>query len=817
MIKSALACIICTLGSLMAFSQPITHEWSHAFGDIGLDAVNGISNDAAGNIYISGYFTGTIDADPGVGTANLVSNGGRDILIASYDSLGNYRWAHNVGGPLDDVADDALFVSGAGMYVAGFFNDSVDFDPTASSVIISSTSSVQGMFLTMYDSMGVFQFARGITGSGTILTFRMTADHQNNIYIAGDFRDSVDFDPGPGTAWHTAPGVANGYLVQLDLAGNYQWSFPISSLGLTTVFGITSDENNGIYITGRWSASTDWDPGPGTASITPTNSVNSFVAKYDDTGNYQWVFNVGASSGATNSYEIKYDGGNGLYISGSMLGTIDFDPGPGTTNLSAVGSSSDNFVAKYDTAGNFRWAHTIGGIGNELGIYSIAFGENRAPVVAGTFSGTADFDPGPGMVLLVGNGGRDAFAASYDSSGAYRWAFIVSSTGSDLATKIHIDPGGGHLLTGYFEQTADFDPTAGNALHTSAGLFEGFVARYRENPSCLTLNGSVAVTSNFGGHPVSCAGSMDGTAMASGSGGVPPYGYLWSNGQTTDTASGLSAGTYVVTISDNNGCMHVDSILLADPPVLLGNPSVLSNHSGRDISCPGAMDGTIGSAGSGGVAPYAYQWGPNAGNDTTAQVDSLGAGTYALTITDANGCMDSSIVILNDPPQLGGSLATIIPADASCNGLAAVTAVGGTAPYSFQWGLGTGNQIGSTASNLCDGSYCVTITDVNGCTWDTCGITVPIGIEGPTAFAVTVAPNPNNGRFVLNWSSLPVLGEGKLEMVDVRGRRVVAQEIGLNASQGEWEVDVSELVSGMYVLRLSGQEFVWNGRVSIRN
>lgn len=231
------------------------------------------------------------------------------------------------------------------------------------------------------------------------------------------------------------------------------------------------------------------------------------------------------------------------------------------------------------------------------------------------------------------------------------------------------------------------------------------------------LSANVSVTSNYNGEDISCNGLSDGSASTTTSGGGAPYAYMWSDGQTTATASGLAAGSYSVVITDTNGCTTSSNVTLVDPVVLSSLSSVTSNYNGEDVSCYGAADGEASASASGGVAPYGYLW--NNG-ETTAAISGLSAGVYDATITDANGCISSTSVTLSEPVQMSSS--TSITSDyngeeiscyGSADGEAQITANGGITPYTYLWSDG---QTTATASSLIAGSYSVTVTDANGCT-----------------------------------------------------------------------------------------------------
>ncbi|MBV7530653.1 gliding motility-associated C-terminal domain-containing protein [Chitinophaga sp. sic0106] len=224
---------------------------------------------------------------------------------------------------------------------------------------------------------------------------------------------------------------------------------------------------------------------------------------------------------------------------------------------------------------------------------------------------------------------------------------------------------------------------------------------------------------------VQCNGGSDGTATATVTGGRTPYTYLWTPGnQTTATATGLAAGTYLCTITDSSGCTTTTTAIIGQPTVLTATVSF------TDVTCNGAGDGTAGVTASGGTSGYTYLWSNAA---TTASVTGLVPGTYTCTITDAHGCDTTISVDIQQPDLISFTTSQVnVLCNGAATGSATVTVDGGTVPYTYSWSPSGGS--GNTASNLLAGTYTCTITDAHGC--DT---TVDVTITEPTAVTFTTS------------------------------------------------------------------------------
>lgn len=211
---------------------------------------------------------------------------------------------------------------------------------------------------------------------------------------------------------------------------------------------------------------------------------------------------------------------------------------------------------------------------------------------------------------------------------------------------------------------------------------------------------------------VSCNGWDDGEIIAYVSDGTGPYTYVWSpTGGTTATASNLTAGTYTLIVTDSSGCSKTDTIVVTQPEILTDSIVYQTN-----VSCFGDSSGKVTVTGVGGTIAYSYEWN-TIPTQTGATAVNLSAGTYTVTVTDANGCTTTSSVTITQPELLIASIAsqTNVLCFGDSTGTATATASGGTPGYSYEWNT-IPSQTDITAINLSTGIYTVTVTDTLGCT-----------------------------------------------------------------------------------------------------
>jgi gliding motility-associated-like protein len=206
---------------------------------------------------------------------------------------------------------------------------------------------------------------------------------------------------------------------------------------------------------------------------------------------------------------------------------------------------------------------------------------------------------------------------------------------------------------------------------------------------------------------VSCNGGSNGSITSAASGGTTPYTYLWSvGGQTTSAISGLPAGTYSLTVTDDNGCQKTTSYSITQPlPIAI-------TFTSTQVSCFNTSNGTINSNVTGGTSSYTYSWSPNGAS--APSITGLSAGTYTLLVTDNFSCTASNSITITQPTALTITTSVINETcDYLNNGSASVTPNGGTAPYSYSWSPGA--QTTASISNLSSGTYSVIVNDNKGC------------------------------------------------------------------------------------------------------
>lgn len=441
-------------------------SWLGQIGGLGEELGSAVQvMDSAGNMYLNGTFQQTVDFDPGAGVMSLASAGGNDGFVAKYALDGTVQWARRFGGSAT--------------------NTNNRYEDGVSSVAV--------------DPAGQF------------------------VYATGVFSGSADFTgDGLPDAKADKAGLNDVFLVKLNAAtGQTVWAKTLGSSYQDEANDVVTDGLS-VYVTGSFSGSADFDPGPNTVTLTPAGKGNqrpsdAFVWKLDAAGNYAAAWQLGGTS-ADAGKSLALDG-NALYLQGIFTGTVDFDPGPGVQSRTSVGGTN-NFFARYTTAGALTW---VDAIGNEFDDNFRMTADAGSLYLTGYFGGAIDFDPGAGTTLLdtgITNDGKvydDAAIAKYaKADGSLAWARQFGGTQNEYGGVRSItDPTTGAVYFGMnsLSSTIDFTPGVPGGEFTNMSS-DGFLVK-------LDANGNYLNAWQVGGpgyngtlHPL---GLINGTLYVTGS------------------------------------------------------------------------------------------------------------------------------------------------------------------------------------------------------------------------------------------------------------------------------------------------------------
>lgn len=442
-------------------------------------------------------------------------------------------------------------------------------------------------------------------------------------------------------------------------------------------------------------------------------------------------------------------------------------PITGGGTFSGAGISGNSFFPSVSGAGSFNVVYdvTVSGCSASSTQGTIV---NDTPVLSFASTDVDCFGDGDGAIDLTVTGGDGNYTYSWNSG-----AFITED------------------LSGLNGGNYSIAVTDGNNCSASGSTL------ITEPSSALSV--SVDATSN----PTACT-STDGSISITVSGGTASgaYAYAWTDGVSFTSANedltGLSAGAYNVTVTDDNGCTATNSATLNDP----SGPTVNVNtmNSTLALNCNGDMNGSVDVdvTLNGGATSATYSWDSG---QTTEDIAGVSAGVYVITVTDNNNCQAITSATVSEPSSLlasGSSTNEINGNDGSID----ISVSGGTAPYTYSWtGPNSFTSINEDPTGLAAGTYDVTVTDVNGCTTSAQVIvSSQVGILSVGEIRLHVFPNPCNGQFYIHSNLTHAIATVR----DGLGREVMITSINSNQAS----INMEGYESGIYFLELKEDKHI---------
>ena len=396
------------------------------------------------------------------------------VSLNVFSQAPDWQWARRTGGAVtcDAWGISTTFDASGNAYTTGYFQGTVDFDPGVG--IFNLTSVGFDIFIYKLDASGNFIWAKKMGGTFNDIGQSIIIDALGNIYVTGYFNGTADFDPDVGVSYLTSAGSADIFICKLNASGNLIWAKSLGGIGFDYGYAIAIDNLGNLYTTGYFRSTADFDPNIGIFNLTSVGANDIFISKLDNSGNFIWAKAIGGT-GYDESFSITLDVSSNVYITGYFGVTVDFDPGVGIFNLTAVGNE-DIFVSKLDDSGNFIWAKEIGGFGTDEGL-SIALDTLGDVYATGYFQGTVDFDPNIGVFNLISGSGFETFILKLDNHGNFIWAKSFDAISIGQGKFIATDAFANVYTTGNFSGTVDFDPGVGIFNLTSSGQGDIFISK----------------------------------------------------------------------------------------------------------------------------------------------------------------------------------------------------------------------------------------------------------------------------------------------------------------------------------------------------
>lgn len=635
----------------------------------------------------------------------------------------SFLWAKQLGSPVNDVALATTTDVFGNVYTTGYFFNTIDLDPGPGVYTLTSNGTCDA-YISKLDSLGNFLWAKRIGGINDDTGGSLTTDAAGNIYILGDFQYTADFDPGPGTYTITSMGSLDIFILKLDPNGNFVWAKSLSGINIGQEYCIRLDSFGNIYATGYFTGTMDLDPGIATYTLQSQGMQDVFILKLDPAGNFIWA-NTFGSTGPDEGNAFDFDNSGNIYLTGYFRLTVDFDPGPSVFNLTSVGNS-DVFVLKLNSSGNFIWAKSIGSAGDDYG-YGLDINQAGDLCIGGSYNGTADFDPGPGIYNLTASASNyRGFVLKWDLLGNFIWAKTLGGPGGSGVRQLITDAANNIYTTGSFDSNGDFDPGPSSYILSSLGYTDVFISK-------LDVNGNFIFAKRMGGIDYDFSSDITCDFL----GNVFSVGFFKSS-VNFNTSGG---STYLNSFGGSDAYIHKIGTCFQPPP-----PLNISNSSNLNSCIPNSTTLTV--SGSGTVHWYAS---PSStivlGTGSSYITSSLSVGNYTLYADDST-CVSSinktpvSFTVHSLPIILASSNSSVLCA----NQTAILSAIGAT---SYTWSNGY-NTPSISISPTVSTTYFVTGSNIWGCENNDTIIQVVqtcAGINNSYSknyFGLKIYPNPVN-------------------------------------------------------------------------
>lgn len=666
----------------------IIDPWITYLGGTNADGNNGyvvIDCDVNNNLVVSGRTSSS--NFPVLSGIQMFHAGSYDIFVSKFTNSGNLLWSTYYGGSDDNGSTGMVIDNNQDIILVGWTSDNNlplsagAYQTTGLSFVIKLNASGNRVWATRY-------------GGPTSYALSVTVDSNNNLFIGG----SGDIPATPG-AFQTGNVVNPAFLSKCSsVNGAPIWTTLIgSNSGQNWAYNIAADINDDIFLFGVTTSNTF----PITAGCFQTKNASGlggkdcFAGKFSNSGSCMWLtYFGGTADDAAFINNITTDQSGNLMVSGYTQSN-NFPFTTGVYQTSSKGSY-EGFVAKFSSSGSLTWSTYCGGSGFEI-VYGMDVDDNGNIAISG-LTNSGNFPATAGAFQTSKKGQNNAFLTKFDINGKLLCSSYIGGTSIDEAYDLVIDSNHNINIVGQVN-SSDF-PVTSNAFQTIyKGNADAFVVQLSDmcKMTICTLTPTVILTSN-----ASC--NDDGSASATASLGSSPYSYLWSNGQTLSTATGLSAGVYLLKITDASGCTANTTISIGS------NTTFTITIATTDCTC-GKDNGTATVDVSGGTPLYTYSWNNVNSNNS---ISNLSIGDYTLVVTDASGCSQISIVNISNIPfgTVSITVNTSIKCNGDANGVITGTMLGGSNPYTYVWNNGSSEQ---TISNLIAGTYSLQITDNKGC------------------------------------------------------------------------------------------------------
>ena len=300
--------------------------------------------DRRGHMYITGNFEDRMDVgeDPNGGFITLESEGEDDVFVIRYDNGGALLRAWTLSGDDDAIGRDIVVDDSGNVYVAGEFEGKLDFDPDLDD--IRESKGDEDVFVAKYNDAADQKWAATFGGLEEDERPAISIDRAGNVYMTGSFESTALFETGATSVSLSSNGEEDIFLARLNSSGVLELVFNVGGVGSDRGYGIATGQSGDLFIVGSFQATMDFDPGPGQANLSSAGDEDVFVVRYAQNG---YFYAAQALRGPLEDvgHAVALDAGDGLVVTGSYQGSVDFNAG-GAAQVRTSAGDNDVFVTK---------------------------------------------------------------------------------------------------------------------------------------------------------------------------------------------------------------------------------------------------------------------------------------------------------------------------------------------------------------------------------------------------------------------------------------------------------------------------------------
>lgn len=734
----------------------VSHHWSKRFGAALGDRAYAVAIDPSGNVFVTGYFSGTVD----FGGGGRISAGGTDIFVAKFSPTGTHMWSRSFGSTTNDqglaIATNVI----GHVFVGGSFTGSVNF---GGATLISAGG--EDIFLARYDPDGGHVWSQSFGSTGLDQCWSVAVDHNiAGVVITGAYTGSVNFGGGA----LIGAGNTDAFVAKFTTpSGTHQWSQRYGSTGADVGAALAIDASSNIVVTGTFSNTVNF----GGAALVSAGGIDGFVAQYNGNNVHQWSKRFGAAS-SDYGRDVDVDIAGNVFLLANFSISADFGGGA----LPSLGSW-DTAIAKFTAGGTHLWSASYGGSSFDEAM-DIAVDTGGNVYATGSFFASANY----GGQALVGAGDDDVFVASYDNDGNHRWSAGMGSPLLDNPLGACVGGTGGLIIAGFHGGPINF----GGGPLTWVGSDDIFLAKFGANGSEPAI-ASITDIGNDQGRRVRVAFDRSGHDDPQSTQNIVRYeafrradDVAITSPATVPTHELLIAGWEMVAAVSAYG---EDEYLMVAPTLADSTVSQGQFHSAFFVRAATA-------------SPYTFFDSPV---DSGYSLDNLAPSAPANLVFAGN------TLTWDESPAADFDYFAVYGSTSSTFNTSAVL-IGHTTATQFNLPV------------VSYPNYFVTATDFSGNEGPAAPLGVATGVDGTPqyALAINAYPNPFNPSTTIRFD-IPTSGRVRVSVYDARGARVAqlvdqGYEAGSHTVRWTGRDDRGVAAgSGVYFARLE-----WNGATQTR-